>query len=229
MLPSPTPGPRLREKHRLSSTTIHSSIGSLFTVLDMLDAHEQLTFRETLRALGIDPTMGYGHGRRESTKLNNDGLRGLATRFLNQKRLPPHDLTAGQTCFSSSSIATLHCLRLKKYSYDEHREDIIRLLTQVLISQRDGLRRREREKERERFDQLPSIRQGDASLARESSSDSGACSRSKSRPLETEKFIRHSTNEQTTLQASGSAIVALYTRSFTLLSIYATCKHKSQN
>ena len=154
----------------------------------MLDTHEQLTFRETLRALVVDPTMGCAPERRESTKLNDDDLRGLATRFPDQKRLPPHDLTAGQTYFPSTSIAPLHYLRLKKYSYDEYREYIIRLVTQVLISQRDGVRRRERENERERLDQLPSIRQGDASLTRESSSDSGMCSRSKSRPSETEKF-----------------------------------------
>lgn len=175
MSPSPTPGPRLTKKHRLPSTAAHSSIGSLLTVLDMHNAPEQLTFREALRALVVDPAMGCAPDRRQSTELNEDDLRGLATRFLDQKRLPPCNLTAGQTYFPSTSIAPLHCLRLKKYSYDEYRKDIIRPVTQVLISQRDGVRRREREKKRERLDQLPSIPQGDTSLARESSSDSGMC------------------------------------------------------
>lgn len=138
------PGPRLLQEY-LKANRRDFKVGALLDELDMKDETERSEFQHFLRDyLAYDRTTNQGFQQKELAELDDKLIRHYATQFMDEAKFKQHTWPAGITYFPPSHlISDVHVSRhQKKWSYDEHRTSIINVVAQVMITQKNGVKKR---------------------------------------------------------------------------------------
>lgn len=136
-------GPRLLRKY-LNTTRPDYKISALLDELDMKNKAERAEFQHFLKDyMTWDPATGLGYKKHEFAALDDNHMRCYTEQFLDMAQFEQRPHPAGETYFPPRRLEDDPQIskNRKKWNYYDHRSGIIDVVTQIMTTQRNSVKK----------------------------------------------------------------------------------------